>query len=58
LKVHAAFDAVDHLALGEQQFGQIGSILASNPGDEGRFSGTGQSNLKRLPRKPATAQTA
>ena len=33
----AALDAVDHVALGQQQFGKIGAVLAGDAGDQGDF---------------------
>ena len=34
----AALDAVDHVALFQQEFGKIGAVLAGDAGDEGNFS--------------------
>jgi hypothetical protein len=33
----AAFDAVDHIAFAEQEFGKIGAVLAGGAGDESDF---------------------
>src|ERR1700734_1770675 len=33
----AAHEAEDTIALGEQEFGKIGAVLAGNAGDEGSF---------------------
>ena len=40
----AALDTVDGVAFGEQEFGQIGAVLASDAGDEGGLV----HDLKRL----------
>ncbi len=34
----AALDAVHRIALGQQEFGQIGAVLAGDAGDETRLS--------------------
>ena len=33
----AALDAVDDVALGQQEFGQVGAVLAGDAGDQGGF---------------------
>jgi hypothetical protein len=38
-QARAALDAVDDVALGEQEFGEVGAVLAGDAGDECGFHG-------------------